>query len=79
VDTLRDGDLLGSPRSQEYFHIGMTLEDIRTMMTARGGKAVPQLPLPIYLTNSVSCNRAPLSTDYLVQTSGIWSVSLTPR
>jgi ABC-type Zn uptake system ZnuABC Zn-binding protein ZnuA len=39
VDTLRDDDLPGTPGSPEHSYIGMMLEDVRTMVTALGGRA----------------------------------------
>jgi ABC-type Zn uptake system ZnuABC Zn-binding protein ZnuA len=39
VETLRDDDLPGPPGSPEHSYIGMMLEDVRTMVTALGGKA----------------------------------------
>jgi ABC-type Zn uptake system ZnuABC Zn-binding protein ZnuA len=38
VDTLRDDDLPGIPGSPEHSYIGMMLEDVRTMVTALGGR-----------------------------------------
>ena len=38
VDTLRDDDLPGTPGSPEHSYIGMMLEDVRTMVTALGGR-----------------------------------------
>ncbi len=38
ISTLRDDDLPGPPGSPEHSYIGMMLEDVRTMVTALGGK-----------------------------------------
>lgn len=39
MDTLRDDDLLGSPRSPAHSYIGMVIEEVRTMVSTLGGKA----------------------------------------
>lgn len=39
ISTLRDDDLPGPPESPEHSYIGMMLEDVRTMVTALGGRA----------------------------------------
>jgi ABC-type Zn uptake system ZnuABC Zn-binding protein ZnuA len=38
VETLRDDDLPGTPGTPEHSYIGMMLEDVRTIVTALGGK-----------------------------------------
>ena len=39
ISTLRDDDLPGRPGAPEHSYIGMMLEDVRTMVTALGGRA----------------------------------------
>jgi ABC-type Zn uptake system ZnuABC Zn-binding protein ZnuA len=39
IATLRDDDLPGTPDSPQHSYIGMMLEDVRTMVTALGGRA----------------------------------------
>jgi ABC-type Zn uptake system ZnuABC Zn-binding protein ZnuA len=39
IATLRDDDLPGSPGSPQHSYIGMMLENVRTMVTALGGRA----------------------------------------
>jgi ABC-type Zn uptake system ZnuABC Zn-binding protein ZnuA len=39
IATLRDDDLPGTPGSPQHSYIGMMLEDVRTMVTALGGRA----------------------------------------
>lgn len=39
IETLRDDDLPGTPGAPEHSYIGMMLENVRTMVTALGGKA----------------------------------------
>lgn len=39
ITTLRDDDLPGPPGAPEHTYVGMMIEDIRTMVTALGGRA----------------------------------------
>jgi ABC-type Zn uptake system ZnuABC Zn-binding protein ZnuA len=39
IATLRDDDLPGTPGSPQHSYVGMMLENVRTMVTALGGRS----------------------------------------